>query len=197
MAPEEEPELTTLHVQRARRGEPASVSWLVERFSPLLLAQARYRMGERLRARCEARELVQEVWARALPALATLQPSGERATPTLVAFLARTLLLRVRELLREAARAPELASRPLEPRAREPEPDAGLEHAERVDAVRAAVEALSEADREAFVLRAVEQLSNEEAARLCGVSPNALSLRYNRVLGKLRESLPDSVFAEL
>ena len=37
--------LTTLHVRQAVAGDLDSQSWIIERFTPLLLAQARYRSG--------------------------------------------------------------------------------------------------------------------------------------------------------
>ncbi len=48
-----------------------------------------------------------------------------------------------------------------------------------------------------MILRGIEQHSNEKAAEILGQTPNAVSLRYNRVLKSLRERLAGSVFAEL
>src|SRR5262245_40615244 len=42
--------VTSIHVQRAKHGDEASLDWIVRRFTPLLLAQARYRLGASLRA---------------------------------------------------------------------------------------------------------------------------------------------------
>jgi RNA polymerase sigma factor (sigma-70 family) len=191
--------LTTLHVHKARDGENASVAWLVERFTPLLLAQARYRLGPALRAHHEPEDLVHDVWAVALPALPKLRAEGRRATPVFLAFLARTLLLRVNELAR----------RQIHRRTEEPELAAAERSAhtrgvvERVASGEAmarltqAIEGLDGPDREVLVLRGIEQLDNRAAAQLLGCTPNAASLRYNRVLERLRRELPDSILDEL
>lgn len=50
---------TTPHVRRAIGGDHASMGWLVERFSPLLLLQAEYRLGRTLRGRFDPEDLVQ------------------------------------------------------------------------------------------------------------------------------------------
>ena len=188
---------TTLHVRRAREGTTESLDWLVERFTPLLLAQARQRLGPSLARRYEPEELVNDVWVVALRALPELAPRGERATPTFVAFLSKTLLLRVRELARHHALRsvddgePELQSdrtRGIVTR---------VATSEAVRELQDAIAALEPTDREVLVLRAIEQHPNHVAAELLGQTPNAVSLRYNRVLEKLRKQFPDSVLTEL
>ena len=51
-SPEQDPvsDPTTNHVQRAVAGDAATLDWIVRHFSPLLLAQARYRNSRRLQA---------------------------------------------------------------------------------------------------------------------------------------------------
>ena len=63
--------------------------------------------------------------------------------------------------------------------------------------VLAAIEELSERDREIVVLRAIEQHSNQDAAELLGIAPNTAAQAFGRALGRLREKLPGSVFDEL
>ena len=52
MEPETPPDngeqLTTFHVRRAREGDAPSLEWIVNRFAPVLLANARYRLGKGL-----------------------------------------------------------------------------------------------------------------------------------------------------
>ena len=96
--------LTSLQVRRARQGESRSIAWVVERFTPLLRAQARYRLGPSLSRHVDPTDLVHDVWAVALAALPELEGNASRATPTLVAFLSKTLLLRVNELTRRRIR---------------------------------------------------------------------------------------------
>ena len=188
---------TSFHVRRAHTGDPASLEWIVTRFHPLLLAQARYRLRIG-RSACEPEDLVSEVWATTLPKLAELDLTGGHEAATLASFLATTLRNKANNLarrrIRDRANA-ESGSFEL------PEETRGaLTRAiatETCDRVLTALEELSEAEREVIVLRAIEQVSNGAAATLLGTTPNAVSLRYNRALESLRQKLPNSVFDEL
>lgn len=200
---------TSLHVRRAKQGDRESLSWLVERLTPLLLAQARYRLRSIPGAACDPEDVVQDVWAVALPRIGELEAREGRETPVLLRFLATTLVHHVNNLARRRIRRRAVR--------READLDAGsqrrdlADHAavdapgvatvvSRTDAQRLvldAIDALDPAQREVVVLRGIEQLDNAAVAELLGVTPNAASLRYARALRKLRERLPDSVFDEL
>lgn len=197
----DDPGLTSVRVRDARAGDRASLEWVVERFTPLLLEQARYRVGPALRRRLDPEDLVQEVWRVALPALFDGEaPAGEerRATPAVLAFLSRTLLHRVNAHLRRAA------VRRAEPEAAQDGPRPADELAERTRgavtraaaseeraALARALDRLTPRDREVVVLRGIERLENNVAAELLGETPNAVSLRYNRALEALRRDLPE------
>jgi RNA polymerase sigma factor (sigma-70 family) len=179
---------------------------VVERFSPLLLAQARYRMGPKLRALFDVDDLVNDVWAVALPRLAELGKHEGRSTPVLVKFLATTLLYRVNQLLKKHiagkrhARAgddghdPE-KSRPIESLAAETSGvvTRAVQH-ELEGAVASALNELEPKDREILLLLGIEQNSNGTVAMLLGLTKSAVSMRYRRALERLRARLPDSVF---
>lgn len=200
MVEREDPDITTVHVARARGGDGESVAWLVERFTPLLLGQARYRLGTRLAGRVAPEDVVQEVWALVLPELARIEPRGGRSTPVLVSFLATTLLHHVNNLLRrrmssEVAGADSAAFARLDARTRGPLTRAmGAEASARV---LAAIEGLEPRARELVILRAIEQRSNEEAAERLGLVPNTAAQAYRRALEVLRAKLGPSVFDEL
>jgi len=194
-------DLTTLHVQRARTGDGASLEWIVTRFTPLLLAQARYRLGPTLAAHADPEDVVQDVWATALPRLAGLGLRDGRATPVLLRFLCTTLLHRVNNLLRRAATAaasatPTGAGTSAVP-ADTPGPRTRAIAHEGARLVLAAIDELGERDRELVVLRGIEQNDVADVASALGLSPNATAQAYRRALARLRERLPDSVFAEL
>lgn len=194
-------DLTSLHLEQAAGGEPASQAWLVERFTPVLLAQARYRLQGRLGAVCEPLDLVQDVWAIALPRLRDLQPRDGRWTPVLLRFLATTLLRRVNLLVRKHL----TAGRPLAGDGEAlPSVSAAisgaitrLHRAEVVDAVRSAMAALPDLEREVMVLRGIEQLANRAVAQQLGIDDYQVTRRYQRALVLLGEALPGSLFAEL
>ena len=199
---------TTIHVKRAKNGDAASLEWVVRRFTPLLLEQARYRLGTSLRAFCDPEDLVSEVWAIALPRLADLTVRDGRATPVLVKFLATTLLYRANGLMRKQARRSARQHPAAPEREGAADPVAGLRdersgivtnamRREMEGAVAKALGSLETGDREIILLRAVEQVSTKTVAVLLGIEPNAASMRYQRALAKLRASVPGSVFDDL
>lgn len=57
--------------------------------------------------------------------------------------------------------------------------------------MRAALDRLSEMDREVLVLRHLEELSNNEVAGILGIDKYAASKRYLRALARLREAMPE------
>lgn len=194
---------TSLHIARATAGDVDSQEWIVRRFSPVLLAQARYRLRGRLAAVCDPADVVQDTWAITLPRLCDLQAREGAWTPVILRFLATTLLRRVNHLARKHL----AAGRPLASAAGEalvPTLSAHLTgaitHAHRDDvatAVRAALDELPDEEREVVVLRGIEQLGNGEVARLLGVEDFVVTRRFQRGLAHLRRMLPESVFAEL
>ena len=192
-------DLTSLHIARAVDGDPGSRSFLVERFSPVLMAQAEYRLRGPLRALVEAADLVQDVWAVALPRLPDLQPRDGRWTPVVLRFLATVLLRKVQELLRARIAAPvdAVALTADVVSSREPGVLTQVLHGERARAVTAAIASLSAEQRELLVLRGVEQMANGAIARKLGIPDYEATRRYQRALLSLRAALPDSLFAEL
>jgi RNA polymerase sigma factor (sigma-70 family) len=203
---DEQGDPTSIHVQRAEAGDAASLEWVVRRFSPVLLAQARFRLGARLRAHVEPEDLVSEVWAIALGRLAALGTGLGRRTPVLLKFLTTTLLHRVNDLVKveikgprgrraggDGAAADPLASLSAESR--------GIVSAvlarERDAALTAALAQLDAQDREVILLRGIEQNSGAVVAQLLQVSEKAVSMRYRRALERLRTLLPGSIFDDL
>jgi RNA polymerase sigma factor (sigma-70 family) len=201
---------TSLHVGRARQGDSESLSWVIERFSPLLLASARYRLrGELLRV-CDPEDLVQEVWMVAIGRLGDLRPRDGRYTPVLLKFLTTTLLGKLSNLFQKHVRG---KPKRLEPRD-DRDADRGAAGIEQVaspwtgvitrvlrreveDAVASSLASLAPADLEIVLLRGIEQHSYKEIAAIIGGEPKSLVVRYGRALEKLRQRLPESVFAEL
>ncbi|MFN3241767.1 MAG: RNA polymerase sigma factor [Planctomycetota bacterium] len=196
--------LTTLHARRAADGDDGSVAWLVERLTPLLVAQADWRMGPVLRRCHDPRDVVQEAWMVLLPRLAGVEPRDGRLTPVLLKFLSSTILGKVRNLLRREVRRA-TASLDALPAAAPPEALAGprsevvssVVRRERVCKVREVLDELGDDDREVLLLRGIEQQDAEVVAERLGITRDALSKRYRRALARLGQGLPDSVFSEL
>ena len=186
---------TTLLVRGAKAGDADDLAGLIEHLSPLLLSQARFRLRGRLTG-IEPEEVVQEVWARALPALPDTGERDGRQTPVVVRFLATTLLHIVNELMRSEIRARRAGGRSTGSVAGAsalPAETVGIVsraiRSERRDALLEVIEALEPGERELLVMRGIEQTDNKAVAELLGETPNAVSLRYNRLLERLRKQL--------
>lgn len=197
---------TSLHVRRAREGERASVEWLVGRFTPLLLANARYQLRGVLGGLYEPEDLVQEVWLVALPRLAELPERGGRYTPVLLKFLSGILVNKVgnwlqKHVLAKSRPRAEVGASGDSVLASASDPVSGivtrLIRAERKDAVVEALQELSAQDQDILVLRGIEQSSYAAIGAILGVEAVNLPMRYRRAMERLRKRLPGSVFEEM
>lgn len=199
---------TTIQVRKAGAGDAAGREWIIERFTPVLVAQARHRLRPSLRARVDPEDVVADTWAVALPRLSDLEPRKGRLTPVLLKFLATTMLNRLNDLGRkELGRARAHpgggggAAPPPEPQSRLPDETAGVvtraARNETRERLCAALDGLEEKDREVIVLKAIEQNATATVATLLGLTPSAVCMRYARALARLRALLPGSVFDEL
>jgi len=56
------------------------------------------------------------------------------------------------------------------------------------------LDTLDPAERELLVLRGIEQQDNKVVAEILGETPNAVSLRYDRLLTRLRRQLTGTIF---
>lgn len=208
-SPDDGQPMTSFHVRRARKGNATSLEWLVEKFSPLLLAGARYRLGRVLGALYDPEDIVNDVWLVALPRLPDLADRDGRYTPVLLKFLSTTLLYRVDNLV-----AKHIRGKPRKESASGAGATVGSDPVERLvdhrtgivsralrreatDVVSAALERLEDRDRELVILRGVEGLPYREIEGLVGRDPGVLAVQYQRAIRKLRERLPGSVFDEL
>lgn len=191
-------DLTTIAVRGAIAGDEDALTRLLERFTPALMASARQRLTGQLRQHVDPEDLVQEVWAIALPRLGDLEPRHERFTPVLLRFLASTMWRCHAGLLRRHLRG--------RPRARLSDTQLSargtgvVSRAARDEATTrllAGLDQLSEAERETVVLRGLEQVPNGEVGLLLGEEPNTIAKRYGRALDKLRAIVPGSILEEL
>ena len=197
-------DLTTRHVHRARDGDRESLAWLIARFSPLLLAQASYRLRGSLRRVYDPEDLVADVWVTMLPRLGELRERSSRLTPVLLKFLSRTLLNKANHRIeRHLARPRHVGSGDSESElldglaADVTDASTLARRDEAYTALHEAIAELDETDREVLVLRGIEQHANDEVASLLGVTPAAVTRRYQRALRKLRHRLPGSILEGL
>lgn len=196
---------TSIHVRRAVGGDIESLSWIIERFSPVLLAQARFRLGSDLRSFCDPEDLVADVWGVTLRRLGDLRMEATSSTGTLVRYLGTVLLRRVRDVARLVAiRQLRAADGTASQAERVSQVDAQTTtivtraiRNERAVAVLEAIEALEPLDRQVVVLRGIENTPLDEVAAIMHATPGAIATRYHRALRRLRAQLPDTVVAEL
>lgn len=164
---------------RARDGDVEAFAELVEFFHVRCLRYARYMLGEEE----DAEEAVQDTFVRVYDHLGQFRPDA-RFEPWLFRILAnrcrtvrerrrrRESLVTTGELPAVAAEAPAISQDLLEE-------------------VEAALEELPTEQREAFLLRHVEDLSYEDMAVITGVRLSALRMRVKRACDTLRIRLKE------
>jgi RNA polymerase sigma-70 factor (ECF subfamily) len=188
-------------LNQVRSGEPNAKERLFARHRSFLRRLVSLRADQRLRARVDPSDVVQETQLEALRRL-----DDYLAKPTLSFRLwlrqlayERLLRLRRRHLktkLRSVEREVHLPENSSVQLARQlfsvaPEPSVELLNKEFARRVREAVHLLPQSDREMVLLRNFEELSNQEAAQLLDLKPATASQRYGRALIRLREILLD------
>ncbi len=153
-----------------------------------------------LRRQCgsddRAAELYQEVWARVVSGRKKYRPLARFTT-----WLYRLAHNVYVDHVRHVSRRPQLrlvgASRPDDeggPEAHAPHadrPDAGAQAAQTSERILAAVAALPDAQREAFLLREETDMTLEEIAEATGTSRETVKSRLRYAVNKLRDALAD------
>jgi RNA polymerase sigma-70 factor (ECF subfamily) len=179
-APPTEPLLDPALVARARAGEQAAFAQLVERLQPRALRFAARMLGDE--ARDTADDIVQECWVRVLRAFDRYDARNgfEVWFFTILANRCRTALRR-RSLER---RWIDRIDDDLPPG--RVDPTAQLDAAAGTAAIDRALAALPAEQREAFLLRHVEQLSYEEIAVAVDAGVSACKMRVKRAMDALR-----------
>jgi RNA polymerase sigma factor (sigma-70 family) len=170
-------------VLRVGRGDQAAVQALVARKLPRMLSLARRMLGDPVEAEDVAQEVFLRVWRQA----PTWRPGAAR----LDTWMHRVALNLCYDKLRKRREQP-MAEPPDRP---DPDaaPDRGLQAAEIGERVSAAMDRLPHRQREAIVLCHYQELTNIEAARLMGVSVEALESLLSRGRRALRAALADVV----
>ncbi len=199
---------TSLHVRRALEGERASLEWIVEHFTPLLLAQARYRLGRHLQGLYDPEDLVQQVWAIALPRLGSIVARENRYTPVLLRFLGTVLLRNYQHLIEKHVSGKPATVNLAGPSSGDVQTVFDVAavvtgvitscmRRESVEKIGDILDSLSPAHREIFILRAIEELPYGLLAAKLGVEEGTLRMRYARALEELRHCLPPTMIDDL
>lgn len=165
-------------VQQALAGEARAFDQLVERYHPPAMRYARRLLGTRE----EAEEAVQDAFLRAYQALARYD-ERDRFRSWLFRILVNRCRTRLKRLRRrwgmfaplEGAEEPGTATAPV--------PDGAAADLDRL------IGGLGEEQREAFLLRYVQDLSYEEMSAMTGAGVSALKMRVKRACDALRARL--------
>ena len=177
---------------RLRAGDPRCFEALVRSESPRLLATLR-RM---LRSEEDARDALQETFLSAFRSLDAFEGQAKLST-----WLHRIAINAALMKLRSRRRHPEEpiddllprfddeGHRLLEPGGRGVAAEQALDDARRRAAVRRCIDRLPESHRSVLLLRDIEGLGTDEAARALGVSAEAAKMRLHRARQALRTLL--------
>jgi len=163
------------------KGDPAAVQALTARKAPRVLALARRMLGDAAEAEDVAQETFLRLWRRA--------PSWKPGSARLDTWIHRVALNLCYDRLRR--RREIVTSDPPDRPDPGPAPDQGLISADVGRKVRAALTALPDRQREAIVLIHYQELAAIEAARLMGVSVEALESLLSRGRRALRAALKE------
>src|SRR5687767_10727636 len=165
-------------VERIRQGDVRAMELLMRRHNRMLFRTAR----AILRDDAEAGDAVQEAYLRAYKALPDFR--GESKVSTwLVRIAANEALTRRRRALRGGEVVP------LDAIPDEADPKDGMLRVEMRRILEMRIDALPEAYRIVFMLRALEELSVEETAAALQIPEPTVRTRFFRARGLLRESL--------
>ena len=176
-------ESTATLLALARGGDRAARDRLAARYLPILRRVAHGRLPSGARGMADTDDLVQVTLIRALNRVESFEARGEGA---FLAYLRRILLTQIRDLTRRAATRPAQIALDADQASRDPSPLENAIGAERLDRYEEALEALSERDRQAVILRLEMGFTYAEIAEALGVaSPNAVRMAVVRALARM------------
>ncbi len=180
--------------RRVAAGDNAAFEQLMRRHNQQLFRTAR----AILRDDAEAEDALQEAYLQAYRTLGSFRGEARLST-WLARIVANEALQRLRKGTRRAAIVPiqaGMAAEELEqlPDSRmDKQPEAGAERAQVRKVLERRIDALPDAYRAVFVLRAVEELSVEETAAVLGIPEATVRSRFFRARSLLREALAQEI----
>jgi RNA polymerase sigma-70 factor, ECF subfamily len=197
--PKPDSEETRRLLEQGRSGDSRAFDELFRRHRAFVRQVIDLRLDDRVRARLDPSDIVQETQMEAfrrLPDYLEHPPMPFRlwlrhtACERLLKAQRHHLGAKKRTALREDV-LPEGSSVQLAKQflARGSTPSQQLSRRELIQQVRQVMAELSETDREILIMRNLEQLSNQEAAQALEIEPATTSQRYGRALLRLRQLL--------
>lgn len=196
-------------INRVIRGDTAALAELFSMYRPRLWRMVHFRLHPRLQGRVDADDVLQDAWMKAVDRIDHFLRDASRScfiwfrmivSQTMIELHRRHLGADKRSASREVSihggwgadsTSSALAFHLLGSFS---SPSNAALRAERAKQLDAALQTLSDIDREVLALRHFEELSNRETALVLGMSEQAASARYIRALGRLKvilEALPE------
>ena len=173
-------------VRQVLAGDVEAYATLVARYRPQLGRYAMQMLGNR----DDAEDAVQDAFARAYRSLARCREPARFG-----AWLFRIVVNRCRTTGARRARRDQLFTTADISAFPEPRTDDVMERRAWREEIHSALQRLSPEQREAFLLRYVEDLGYEEMAELTGASVSALKMRAMRACERLRGALEEVRYA--
>ena len=170
----------------AQHGDSRAVGELFARYWPRLRRWAHGRLPRWVRTNADTTDLVQEAFVGALRNLDAFEP---RSAHALAAYLRTAVRNRIRDEHRRIARRGPVAMAGDELAAVDGSPLESLLQAERMRRYRAALETLSERDRELLVAHVELAYSHAQLGLMTGRSPNAARMALQRAVERLAAAL--------
>ena len=170
-------------VKRAQDGDRQALDRLLSRYIPRLRQWASHRLPARARDLCDTDDLVQDA---VIGSVMKLDAFAYRGEGSLQAYLRKAVLNRLLDEVRRVARRPERDELPVTVAADTPSPLEAAIGREAIERYDAALERLSDLDRQAVVLRAEFGYGFQEIADMLG-KPSADAARM--AVGRALETL--------
>lgn len=204
--PATENDLNSVEIEFLRREGATALAELFDRYRARLEKIVEFRMDERIKRRVDSADVLQDAYielSKRLPEFVA-QPSvsvfvwmRQKTLQTLI-DLHREHFRDKRDPNKEVRQAPSWNSNETGLSiqaylsASMTSPSQHLIRGEEVIKLQAAIDQLSELDREVIALRHFEQLTNLQVAEVLSLTPTAASNRYIRAISRLSETLTSS-----
>jgi RNA polymerase sigma-70 factor (ECF subfamily) len=170
-------------LQLAKGGDQAALERLLERCLPALRRWARGRLPQSARGMLETADLVQDAVMAAMRRLDVFQPRHQGA---LQAYLREAIMNRIRDLIRQQQRRPDQTSLPDALQDEKTSPLEAAIGAENLARYEAALQRLTESDREAIIGRLEMQYEYSDLAVALGKpTPDAARMAVTRAMKHL------------
>lgn len=182
-------ESTTVLLHRIWDGDLAAREQLARAYLPILKRVAHGRLPANARGMIDTDDLVSVTLTNAFQGLATFQPRREGA---FLSFLYRILLNRIRDEIRRQRVRPASISAEVDAVADRPSPLEEMIGRERIERYEAALEKLTDEQREVVVLRLEMGIPHRQIAEALGLSsPDAARVCLSRAYVRLAEAMRD------